>query len=296
MMPKTRLIRQTLVSAVIAAVVCGSLSTYLSFTLRRASAQRKAHTRAERMGEIERGLALVDARLQELQLDLFEAETALAAAQVTQSQLGPVAGQLGKEKVRPLADISADFSDASVMQGLLLKERNRLEEESLYAAASVRSRRKLITGLLAGAAFGFGTVWLLAWFGRLRIINTKQKLVVATGLAFIVAITVYPPWVVISERPHRQDMVTKRDLGHNFIWSPLYEASGVGLKGVDASHLRRHDRPFARRGCIDVGRLSLQWLLVIAFAAGLFAAYADNGASDNQQNQLVNRNHPALAD
>ncbi|MHC4154025.1 MAG: hypothetical protein ACYST6_03725 [Planctomycetota bacterium] len=296
MMPKKTFIRRTLISAIIAAAIGGSLYALISFTVRKASVARQAQVRAERMREIEHELAAVEARLEELHRDLFEAETAPAAEQLTQSRPGPVGPQPGKEKVRPLVDISADFSGASVMQGLLLKEKDRLEQESLYAAASVRSRRRLIFSLLTGAAFGFGAVWLLVWFGRLRIINTRQRLVVAAGLAVIAAITVYPPWVIISEHPHRQDIVTKRDLGHSLIWRPLFTGPGADRKGVDASHISPDHRPFARGGSVDLARLSLQCLLVIAFAAGLFAAYADNGLQKDEQMDAVNRNHLALTE
>ncbi|MHC4575346.1 MAG: hypothetical protein ACYS76_14655, partial [Planctomycetota bacterium] len=208
-----KLVSPTFVWAIIAAVICGGLYASISFDLTKASAERKARTRAAPMEEIRGQLAVIEDQLAQLEHDLLKAQTRPG---LEQAEPGPVPPQVDKEKATCPPDSTADYGVA-LEWGTLQKEMERLQQkESSQAGLPAWGPRQFILSFLAGAGIGFGVVWLAAWFGRLRAINTRQKLVVAAGLAVIAAVTIYPPWVIRVEPRGTRETVIKKDAGHSF--------------------------------------------------------------------------------
>ncbi|MHC4618080.1 MAG: hypothetical protein ACYTEQ_10045 [Planctomycetota bacterium] len=268
MMPKKGFIRLTFISAAIAAVICGSLCASVSFAVKKTAAEHRACARAARLQEIKRQLALIEDRLAELQRDLFEAETRLRTDRLVKAEPGLAKPRAEKNKAQhPSGD--ADYSYVIGRQGLLLREMDQLQEELLQTHLPGWGWRQFISSFLAGTAIGFAGVWLAARFARLRIINWKQKVVIAVALAVVTALTVYPPWVIRLGPRGARETVIKKDAGHSFVWKPAYKP------------------PYMSRGTLDLGRLFFQWVLVVGIAIGLFAAYADTANRQDGQNHLA---------
>lgn len=93
--------------------------------------------------------------------------------------------------------------------------------------------------------------------------NRRQKIVLWIGIAVIVVMGVFPPWLYTTTG---NGLNSKKNAGYSCILFPP-PPKGVGLRyGIS----------------LDVSRLCVQWAIVVVITAGLIVAFKDNKDEQKQ--------------
>ena len=97
--------------------------------------------------------------------------------------------------------------------------------------------------------------------------NKKQLIIMWVGIAIVVLMGIFPPWLAIEENTHIY-------LGHSFILSPPNE-----------NWLRHHrdSIDINQIGIVDFTRLLIQWTMVSVIVGGLFITFKDKKPKDEQK-------------
>ncbi|MHC4075741.1 MAG: hypothetical protein ACYSRZ_04930 [Planctomycetota bacterium] len=98
--------------------------------------------------------------------------------------------------------------------------------------------------------------------------NKTQLLVMWVGIAIVVLMGIFPPWVVIDE-------TNPFYVGYSFMFLP--PDAGTWL----SKH--RHFKPKEYVGVIDFTRLLTQWLMVAVIVGGLIITFKDKKPKDEQK-------------
>ncbi len=97
--------------------------------------------------------------------------------------------------------------------------------------------------------------------------NKKQLIVMWVGIAIVVLMGIFTPWVAIEEATHHY-------LGYRFILSPPDETWFL--------HLR--DKPgIDQIGIVDFTQLLIQWIMVSVIVGGLIITFKDKKSKDEQK-------------
>jgi len=90
--------------------------------------------------------------------------------------------------------------------------------------------------------------------------NRKQKIILWVGIGLIVAMGLFPPWIIpVRSTPFG---TIRRDLGYSPIWEPA-----TAKRVID-------QKTYSYHGSIDFQRLCVQWVIVAVLTGGLVAICA----------------------